>query len=180
MMARALGHRSAELAGLGKSAVWALIAGSILSGCGGSQDTTGPSDDGTGQEPTLTVEVTPTTVTLYPGDTVSVEATVKDAAGNRMFNQTLNWSSSNPAITAVQADPPPSSQSAIHTARVMGLAGGSATITVTSGSAQGSVAVSVVLLQFVSVDAGGQHTCGVVTSGDEVLLHPTILLHDRG
>jgi len=82
--------------------------------------------------PVATVSVTPAAVTLTAGLTQQLTATALDANGNVVTGRTVSWQSSNPSVVTV-------SSSGLGTA----VASGSATITATVDSKQGSASVTV-------------------------------------
>lgn len=83
--------------------------------------------------PVATLTVAPAAVTLAPGATSQLVATLKDASGNVLTDRTVAWNSSNGAIAAVSL-----------TGLVTGVAvGGPVTITATSEDRSGSSQVKV-------------------------------------
>ena len=85
-----------------------------------------------GPVPIGTVSVSPSTVTLNPGQTSPLSATVRDANGGTMANAQVSWTSSNSGVATVTS-------SGVVTA----MAPGSATITASSGGVSGSATVTV-------------------------------------
>ena len=79
-----------------------------------------------------TVTVVPNLVSILPGETTALAATVADAAGNALSGRTVTWSSSNTAMVTVAA-------SGLAT----GVAEGSATITATSEGKRGEATIVV-------------------------------------
>ena len=115
--------------GLG-SCFLALLGAWLLGSCSGDQTTAPP-------EPATpipsSVLVSPATVALVAvGDTVRLEAQVRDQNGNPMPAVAVTWSSGAPAVATV--DP---------TGLVTAVANGSATITAGAGSVAGSASVTV-------------------------------------
>src|SRR5256885_913457 len=78
------------------------------------------------------VKVTPTIVNLLLATTVQLTATTTDSAANVLSGRTISWSSSNAGVVSVNGS-----------GLVTGVAPGSATITATSESQSGTVAVTV-------------------------------------
>lgn len=82
--------------------------------------------------PVATVTVLPATLDLKPGDVGALAAETRAADGTLLTGRTVTWSSSDPAVAAVDAS-----------GNVSGVADGSATVTATSEGQSGSAAVSV-------------------------------------
>ena len=82
--------------------------------------------------PVASVTVSPSSASLFVGQTLQLGATMTDSAGNVLSGRTVTWTSSNPSVVTVNAS---------------GLAGavaiGSATITATSEGRTGTAVVSV-------------------------------------
>ncbi len=53
------------------------------------------------QVPVVTVDVTPGAVAMVPGDTATLTATPRDAAGNALVGRTIVWTSANATIATV-------------------------------------------------------------------------------
>ncbi len=83
--------------------------------------------------PAANVVVTPASSVLEVGRSVTLAATVSDAAGNTLTGRSVSWSSSNPAIATV-------SQQGVVTGVAVG---GPITITATSDGRTGTAVVSV-------------------------------------
>jgi uncharacterized protein YjdB len=79
------------------------------------------------------VSVTPSTVTLNPGNTAQLSAAAMDSAGNTLAGTTITWSSSNPSVATV-------STSGLLSA----VAVGSAVITASGGGKSATANVTVV------------------------------------
>lgn len=92
--------------------------------------------------PVASVNVTPSSLSVYAGRATQLTATTHDAAGNLLTGRTVTWSSSAPSVASVSAN-----------GLVTALAVGSATITATSEgqSATASVTVAVVPVATVTV-----------------------------
>lgn len=82
--------------------------------------------------PVATVQVTPATATLDPGQSLSLAATLRDASGNVLANRAIVWTSSNPTVASVSP-----------TGVVVALLAGTATIAATSEGRSASAAVTV-------------------------------------
>ncbi|MFN2397790.1 MAG: Ig domain-containing protein [Gemmatimonadaceae bacterium] len=82
--------------------------------------------------PVASVTVTPQSPTILAGQTVQLQATVKDAAGNTL-TRPVTWSSSDATIASVD----------VNTGLVTGVAAGAATITANSEGVTGSSQVTV-------------------------------------
>ncbi|MFQ5746345.1 MAG: Ig-like domain-containing protein [Gemmatimonadota bacterium] len=90
----------------GRNALFAWIAGLGVVGCsGGSSSIAGPpaaDPPATAPAPAIaSVEVAPASVTLDPGQTVALRATVLDAASHPMENRRIRWKSSDVDIASV-------------------------------------------------------------------------------
>lgn len=90
--------------------------------------------------PVASVSVSPSSKSLYVGNSSQLTATTKDAAGNVLNGRTITWSSSAPAVATVSAS-----------GMVRAMSVGSATITATSEGQNGSSAVSVAVVPVASV-----------------------------
>jgi alpha-tubulin suppressor-like RCC1 family protein len=102
-----------------------------------------------------TVTVVPNLVTIAPGETTPLAATVADAAGNALSGRTLAWSSSNSAMVTVAAN-----------GVATGVAEGSATITATSEGKHGDATIVVGTATISpSINAGLLNACGVSATG---------------
>lgn len=96
-----------------------------------------------GRSASVTVTVSPpavgsvalsrSTVSLEPGETVSVAATVLDASGGALAGRAVSWSSSAPGVARVS-----------ESGAITGVAAGSAQVTATSEGKSAAVAVTVV------------------------------------
>lgn len=84
------------------------------------------------QAPAGSVTVTPSTSTLTVGQTATLGATVRDAAGNVIAGASVTWASSATSVATVSAS-----------GVVTGVAPGTATITASSGGRSGTAAVTV-------------------------------------
>jgi len=102
-----------------------------------------------------TVEVTPLSATLDPAQTVQITAAPKDAAGAAV-NRKVTWTSLDPGVATVD-----------KAGLVTAVAVGTVTIEATSGSATGTVSITVnpLMLTLASISAGDVGTCGVTTAG---------------
>lgn len=105
----------------------ALMAAFVMAGCDDSPTVPPP-------DPVATdVEVSPGEVTLtFIGASAEFGATVLDETGSPISGAEVTWSSSDPEVASVATD-----------GTVTAVANGSATITATSGDAQGSAGITV-------------------------------------
>jgi uncharacterized protein YjdB len=120
--------------------------------------------------PANAVIVSPSTVALLVTERQQLTATVTDANGNALPNQTITWQSDNNAVAVVGA-----------TGLVIAVLPGTATITATSGSVHGSAHVTVSLvpvrrvtvtpdvLSFTQGDAGTQLAVALLDSAGGAL-----------
>jgi alpha-tubulin suppressor-like RCC1 family protein len=83
--------------------------------------------------PVASVTVTPTTLTLLPGEKKTLTATAKDAQGNVLTGRLMTWSSTTPTIAVVDN----------ATGEVTGVAGGTASILAASEGRTATVQVTV-------------------------------------
>lgn len=123
-----------------------VVALALIAACG--DESTAPVPPGV-----ASVEIVPDSVVLGENETAQLTAVVKDAAGTTLTDRAIGWSSSDPAIVAVDS-----------TGIAVGLTAGSATIMATSEHRSGTAAVDVYVV-FVALGAGGAHTCGLTDSG---------------
>ena len=82
--------------------------------------------------PVASVTLTPATASVTVGSTQQLTATLKDSTGAALSGRTITWASSNSAAATVSAS-----------GLVTGIAGGTATISATSETVQGTAAVTV-------------------------------------
>lgn len=85
--------------------------------------------------PVAQVQVAPATVSLGVGATATLQATLRDAAGNVLTGRTVTWSSANLAVATVTSG-----------GTVTGLLPGSATISATAEGVSGAATVTVTLV----------------------------------
>ena len=78
------------------------------------------------------VQVTPGTATILPGNTVQLATTVRDSTGAELTGRPVVWTTSSSAVATVSA-----------TGLVTAIAVGTATITATSGGVPGTVTITV-------------------------------------
>ncbi len=78
------------------------------------------------------VVVSPTSTSLFVGNTLQLAAALKDAGGNALAGRTVTWTSSTPAVATVNAN-----------GLVTAVAAGSASITATSEGVKGTATVTV-------------------------------------
>lgn len=109
-----------------------LVVATLLAACSGGGGPTTPPPPPPPPAP-ATVTVSPATGSVSVGATLALAATVRDAAGQAMQGQAINWSTSNPGIASVS-----------NTGVVTGVSqGGPVTVTATSGGKSGTAAISV-------------------------------------
>jgi len=131
--------------------LFSLLAMALVA-CGGGGNGGAPSTT-----PVASVTVAPAALTLVMGQSQQLTAQPRDAAGNPLAGRAVTWSSSAQTVATV-------SPSGLVTA----VAEGSVTISATSESIVGSAAASVRSmpeLTYVSVAAGGAHTCALTDGG---------------
>ena len=115
-------------------------------------------------EPAASLVPVPASIGIVPGGQTDVITGFRNAAGEPLepFGRTVTWASSNPAVA-------PFSYGGITPGAprgtVIGLAEGSATITVTAPNASASIPVDVSVLTFTSLARAYRTTCGVATTG---------------
>lgn len=129
--------------------------------------------------PIASVEIDPQGGTVAVGNFLQLTATPRDAAGNRLTDREVTWTSSNPEVTIVSSSATSSNlpfytrdpQGDVVTygsnvVSVSGFTGGeSAIIIATADGVRARVRVRVIF-PFSSVSAGPTHTCGVTPWGD--------------
>jgi len=131
--------------------------GATLSACGGNPDNPRQPTANNPPIPVASVTVSPGDLSILVGETQPLTATTRDQAGNALVGRTVSWTTSAPAVATVTAG-----------GSVTGVGSGSATITATSEGKSGSATVAVVTLPvvaFSSVAAGGAHTCAHTSDG---------------
>jgi len=110
------------------------------------------------------VSVTPSTVTLNPGNTVQLTAVPTDSLGNALANQTVTWSSSNTSVATVSA-----------TGLLSAVAVGSAVISATAGGKSGFANLAVVAASPASVaSVTVSPATASITAGKTVQLTATL------
>ncbi len=117
--------------------VLSVFVSCLLVACGDGSSNTAP--DTKGNSPPAAVssmDLSETTLRIFPGDTVRLLATPRDAAGNALGNRAVTWSSSDSAVVVV-------SSTGLVTAIV---AGRPATVTATSGGKSRAAVVTTVTL----------------------------------
>ena len=96
------------------------------------------------------VMVSPDDFELLKGNTLQLEAIVRDRAGNRLTGRTASWESSSDSVATVSS-----------TGIVTAMEEGSATITATVEGRSGTASLLIKLpIVFNQLSAGGNHTCG--------------------
>ena len=114
--------------------------------------------------PVAAVTVSPASATVLRDQTLALHATVMAAGARTLDHRAVQWSSSNPSVATVDGG-----------GVLTSVAQGTATVTARSDQVAGTAAISVRVLDFVSVTAGGEHSCGLTTSGDAWCWGPTPL-----
>lgn len=114
-----------------------LILGTLR--CGGGSDLTNPPPGGSGSVASIRVE--PATTTIDAGQNATFQATLLDASGHALEGRAAPvWTSSDPAIAAVDPNVPGGQGNPIS---VKGIGGGTATITATSEGKSGTAQLTV-------------------------------------
>lgn len=126
-----------------------IVLLSVFAGCSGDG---GPAAAVPAEVASVTIS--PNDPALVVGATQQLTATLHDAAGNVLSGRPISWSSSETAVASVSA-----------AGLVGALTRGQATVTATSEGKVGSTTVSVSVLAFVAVAAGGAHTCALTANG---------------
>src|SRR6266705_6721785 len=139
-----------------------LLSAGLLAGVA-CNDSNGPPPPVASSGPARVI-VAPSAITTVVGGAVFFQASW-DSAGNayEFSPGMVHYTSSTPAVATAQDSlnygvRPPQGF-------VTGTAPGSATITATSARGQGTATIAVAQVRFVALSAGGDHTCGVTTSG---------------
>jgi len=117
---------------------------SLLAACGGGGGTSGP------PAPSIIVTVAPATASVTVGQQIQLTATTTAPALGA-----VTWATSNPVVATVNS-------TGLVTALTLGQVNITATIDGQTGSAALTTTTGIV---FVSVSAGGNHTCGVTSAG---------------
>jgi alpha-tubulin suppressor-like RCC1 family protein len=105
------------------------------------------------------VETTPRTATIPTTGGIEVAAVLKDASGNVLPIGVVTWTTSNPAVAAIDSV-------GARQAFLSALSPGIATITATSNGKRASASITVASLgyPYVRLAAGISHTCGVTSA----------------
>jgi uncharacterized protein YjdB len=110
------------------------------------------------------VSITPSTVTLNPGNTTQLTAVPTDSLGNALANQTVTWSSSNTGVATVSA-----------TGLLSAVSVGSAVISATAGGKSGFANLTVVAASPASVESVTvSPATASITAGKTVQLTATL------
>ena len=126
----------------------------FLAACGGG-DGAGLPTAPPGTVPVASVTLSPNALDLPPGQNGAVTATLRAQNGAILTGRIVAWTSNAPSVATVS------------NGVVTGVSVGSATITATSEgkSADAPVTVTSTLATYVSVAAGGAHTCALTAAG---------------
>ncbi len=92
--------------------------------------------------------------TLEAFDVVTLQATLRDSAGNAITGRTVRWSSSNPAVATIDS----------ATGQLTGIDRGTVTVTATSEGRSGT-ATRVVVIRYRSLALGTMHACDIASGG---------------
>ncbi len=147
-----LGKTSHMLCALGGMRAGIALAGlAALAWLGGCD-----SDPGGPPTPTVaSVTISPASATLLVQTTRQLSATVRDANGTELPGRPVTWRSGNAAVATVDAN-----------GMVTAVSAGSAAVIATSEGVSNTAAITVTTtISFLSVSAGGEHTCGLAASG---------------
>ena len=90
--------------------------------------------------PVASLQVSPASANMFVGQTLSLTATPRDAAGNTLTGRPVTWASSSPSVATVS-----------NTGQVAGVTQGSATITATSESKTATATINVAIVPVASV-----------------------------
>lgn len=137
-------------------------SGSVSGVAMGSATITATSENKTGTTtifvltPVATITVSATRTALIAHSEQQISAVMRDAAANELSGRLITWSSSNATVATVDAN-----------GRVTARAPGTATITATSETRSGSVALTVAADPITegSLAAGSWHTCALTSDG---------------
>lgn len=108
-----------------------LLAAGLAGSCGGGGDVTGP-PNGPGGDAVASVEVTPETLNLAPGQASQLTATPRAADGTALTGRSIAWASTDEAVATVDGS-----------GRVTAVAAGQVEVTATSEGKRGAAAVTV-------------------------------------
>ncbi|MBD1381691.1 type I pullulanase [Metabacillus arenae] len=106
------------------------------------------------------IDVSPSSIALNPGDTRMIRGIIKDQKGNPILSEQINWSSSNDQVAKIGQN-----------GKVTAISKGKAVITASAGSIHSTIEVTVDNLIPDSITLSGQDT---VFEGLTVQLHPTV------
>ena len=104
--------------------------------------------------PVASVSVVPGELTLLAGASQALTATLIDESGDPLTGRSIAWTTTEPLVATVSA-------SGVVTA----VGPGTATVVATSEGKSGNALLTVLVLTFESVAAGGAHTCALTSSG---------------
>ena len=155
---------------VGRSITWAsseetvasVSATGLVTAVGEGSATITASSEGTSGSATVaivfvrvaSVSVLPGELTLFAGGSQALTVILEDESGNPLTGRPITWTTAEASVATVSA-------SGVVTA----VGPGTATIVATSEGKSGNAVVTVSLLRFESVAAGGAHTCALTTTG---------------
>lgn len=133
----------------------------IVTGIGGGTATITATSEGVSGSIAVTVKVPVATVTVAPAlDTIeaydpkAMVAILRDAKNNVLTDRVVRWTSSNPAIAAIDS----------VTGMLTGFDRGTVTITATSETKLGS-ASRVIVIKYRQMASGSMHACDIASGG---------------
>jgi len=100
------------------------------------------------------ISVEPGELTLFAGESQTLTAILKDESGNPLTGRSVTWTTTEPSVATVS-----------EVGVVSAAGAGSTTVTATSEGKSGTAEVSVSVLTFTSLAAGGAHTCALTPTG---------------
>lgn len=113
----------------------------VVAGCGGGDSGTNPDPDDNPTPPAVaTVEVTPTSPSVFEDGSLQLAASTRSASGSVLTGRSVSWASSNTAVATVDGS-----------GRVSAADPGTTTITATSEGRSGSVTLTVLRSRTVEV-----------------------------
>ena len=138
----------------------AILASLILFACSGGSDA--PVDPVVPVVPTVaTVAIAASRLNLFEGDSVDLQATVRDGSGNILTGRAVSWSTSNASIATTNS-----------VGRVNAIRTGTATVTATVEGKSGTAAITVSNIPVATVLVSA--AAGNVFNGDTTLVTATV------